>query len=99
MAETGATADVDAPHITPTMTTMQRLRAIVGGSAGNLVEWYDWFAYTSFSFYFAESFFPKGNEDLALLQAAITNMVSFGARTVGAGSWACTPTAPDAKRL
>ncbi len=84
MAETGATADVDAPHITPTMTTMQRLRAIVGGSAGNLVEWYDWFAYTSFSFYFAESFFPKGNEDLALLQAAITNMVSFGARPVGA---------------
>ncbi|MEI7931915.1 MAG: MFS transporter, partial [Alphaproteobacteria bacterium] len=84
MAETGAAADVDAPHLTPTMTTMQRLRAIVGGSAGNLVEWYDWFAYTSFSLYFASSFFPKGNEELALLQAAITNMISFGARPIGA---------------
>jgi hypothetical protein len=27
----------------------KRLKAIVGGSAGNFVEWYDWFAYSVLS--------------------------------------------------
>lgn len=36
-----------------------RLRAIVGGSLGNLVEWYDWFAYASLAIYFAPRFFPR----------------------------------------
>ena len=40
---TTASASVEA------MTPFQRIRAILGGSAGNLVEWYDWFAYTSTS--------------------------------------------------
>lgn len=26
------------------MTPWARIKAILGGSAGNLVEWYDWFA-------------------------------------------------------
>ena len=26
-----------------------RLKAIIGGSAGNLVEWYDWYAYSVLS--------------------------------------------------
>ena len=30
-----------------------RLRNIVGGSAGNLVEWYDWYIYAAFGLYFA----------------------------------------------
>ena len=36
----------------------KRLRNVIGGSAGNLVEWYDWYAYTSLSLYFASAFFP-----------------------------------------
>ena len=40
--------------------TSHRLRNIVGGSAGNLVEWYDWYVYTAFSLYFAKVFFPQG---------------------------------------
>jgi hypothetical protein len=32
------------------------------GSAGNMVEWFDWFVYATFAVYFADSFFPKGNE-------------------------------------
>lgn len=39
----------------------KRLRAIIGGSAGNLVEWYDWYAYSALSLYFSASFFPKGD--------------------------------------
>jgi len=37
--------------------TNWRLKAIMGGSIGNLVEWYDWYAYSAFSLYFAGSFF------------------------------------------
>src|SRR5687768_17586390 len=35
-----------------------RLKAIFIGSIGNLVEWYDFYAYTAFALYFADSFFP-----------------------------------------
>ena len=47
MAATETGADTQAPPglTTPGLTPFQRARAIVGGSAGNLVEWYDWFAY------------------------------------------------------
>ncbi len=65
---------------------LARLRAILGGSAGNLVEWYDWFAYASFALYFAPTFFPKGDETAQLLQTAAVFAVGFFARPVGA--WA-----------
>jgi len=32
----------------------RRLKAIFIGSIGNLVEWYDFYAYTAFALYFAE---------------------------------------------
>ena len=31
------------------MTPARRLRNIIGGSAGNLVEWFDWYAYAAFT--------------------------------------------------
>lgn len=62
----------------------RRLRSIVGGSAGNLVEWYDWYAYTSFSLYFAASFFPKGDPTAQLLSTAAIFAVGFLMRPIGA---------------
>jgi MFS transporter, MHS family, alpha-ketoglutarate permease len=67
-------------HVPP----LTRLKAILGGSAGNLVEWYDWFAYSSFTLYFAKHFFPKGDDTAQLMQAAAIFAVGFGARPVGA---------------
>jgi MHS family alpha-ketoglutarate permease-like MFS transporter len=64
--------------------TLARLKAILGGSAGNLVEWYDWFAYASFSLYFAKVFFPQGDQTAQLLQTAAIFAVGFLARPVGA---------------
>lgn len=61
-----------------------RLKSIMGGSAGNLVEWYDWYAYTSFSLYFAASFFPKGDPTAQLLSTAAIFAVGFLMRPVGA---------------
>jgi MHS family alpha-ketoglutarate permease-like MFS transporter len=66
------------------MTPLDRVKAILGGSAGNLVEWYDWFAYASFSLYFAKAFFPRGDQTAQLLQTAAIFAVGFLARPVGA---------------
>ena len=61
-----------------------RLRNIVGGSAGNLVEWYDWYAYSAFTLYFAPVFFPKGSYTAQLLSAAAVFAVGFVMRPIGA---------------
>ncbi|MEO7241007.1 MAG: MFS transporter [Sphingomicrobium sp.] len=63
-----------------------RLRNIIGGSAGNLVEWFDWYAYTSLSLYFAAAFFPKGDPTAQLLSTAAIFAVGFLMRPIGA--WA-----------
>jgi MFS transporter, MHS family, alpha-ketoglutarate permease len=59
------------------------LKAIIGGSAGNLVEWYDWYAYSAFSLYFAESFFPRHDLTAQLLNTAGIFAVGFLMRPVG----------------
>ena len=41
------------------MSQGHRIRNIVGGSAGNLVEWYDWYAYTVLAVYFAPPSFQR----------------------------------------
>jgi MFS transporter, MHS family, alpha-ketoglutarate permease len=61
-----------------------RARAILGGSAGNLVEWYDWFAYAAFSIYFAKVFFPEGDQTAQFMKTAAIFAVGFLARPVGA---------------
>lgn len=65
-------------------TNRHRLRNIVGGSAGNLVEWYDWYVYSAFTLYFAPIFFPKGDSTAQLLNAAAIFAVGFVMRPVGA---------------
>jgi MHS family alpha-ketoglutarate permease-like MFS transporter len=61
-----------------------RLRSIVGGSAGNLIEWYDWYVYSFFTLYFAPSFFPEGDRTAQLLSAAAVFAVGFLMRPIGA---------------
>lgn len=62
----------------------KRLRSIVGGSAGNLVEWYDWFAFATFAIYFAPAFFPKGDLTAQLLNTAGIFAAGFAMRPIGA---------------
>jgi MHS family alpha-ketoglutarate permease-like MFS transporter len=61
-----------------------RLKNIVGGSAGNLVEWFDWYVYSAFALYFAPAFFPKGDQTAQLLQTAAIFAVGFLMRPLGA---------------
>lgn len=62
----------------------RRLRSIFSGSAGNLVEWYDWYAYAAFSLYFAKAFFPQGDTTAQLLNTAAIFAVGFLMRPLGA---------------
>jgi MFS transporter, MHS family, alpha-ketoglutarate permease len=61
----------------------RRVRSIVGGSVGNLVEWYDWYAYSALSIYFAKVFFPAGDDTAQLLNAAAVFAVGFLVRPLG----------------
>jgi MFS transporter, MHS family, alpha-ketoglutarate permease len=63
---------------------VRRIGSIIGGSVGNLVEWFDWYVYASFSLYFAKAFFPKGDQTAQLLSAAAVFAVGFLMRPVGA---------------
>lgn len=62
---------------------VQRLKAIIGGSIGNLVEWYDWYAYSAFSLYFSGAFFPESNPTAQLLNTAGIFAVGFLMRPIG----------------
>ena len=68
----------------PASSVRQRLTGIVGGSAGNLVEWFDWYAYSALTIYFAPVFFPKGDPTAQLLSAAAIFAVGFLVRPIGA---------------
>jgi len=61
----------------------RRLRAIFVGSVGNLVEWYDFYAYAAFSLYFAKAFFPDGDEVVQQLNAALLFAAGFLVRPIG----------------
>jgi MHS family alpha-ketoglutarate permease-like MFS transporter len=69
------------PHTSPPVS---RVRSIISGSIGNLVEWYDWYAYSAFALYFAPVFFPKGSATAQLLNTAAIFAVGFLMRPLGA---------------
>jgi MHS family alpha-ketoglutarate permease-like MFS transporter len=82
----GLLVRVPAQTKTAPLTTAQRLRSILAGSVGNLVEWYDWYAYTVLALYFAPVFFPKGDAIAQQLDAAAIFAVGTLARPLG-GLW------------
>ncbi|GLZ39754.1 MFS transporter [Actinokineospora sp. NBRC 105648] len=70
------------------MTTQQAAQRrvvsnIAKGSIGNLIEWYDWYAYTAFSIYFAATFFPSGDQTAQWLNTAAVFAVGFLMRPIG----------------
>ncbi|MBA4864674.1 MFS transporter [Streptomyces sp. PSKA54] len=71
------------PGTPPGNLHSKRRLALVGGSLGNLVEWYDWFVYASFAIYFADSFFPGDNPTTQLMNTAGIFAVGFVMRPVG----------------
>jgi len=63
--------------------SMSRLRAILVGSAGNLVEWFDFYCYAAFSLYFANAFFPAQDATAQMMSTAGIFALGFFIRPIG----------------
>src|SRR5687768_15313270 len=70
--------------VTSSLSHRQRLAAIAAGSAGNLIEWFDFYIYAFTALYFAASFLPEGDRTAQLLNVAGIYAVGFLIRPVGA---------------
>ena len=75
------TADGTAPLDFADMR--RRIKAIFIGSVGNLVEWYDFYAYAAFALYFAGAFFPNSDPVVQQLNAALLFAAGFLVRPLG----------------
>lgn len=62
---------------------LKRLRAILVGSAGNLVEWYDFYCYAAFSLYFSSAFFPSSDPVAQSMSTAAIFALGFFVRPIG----------------
>ncbi|ACK51190.1 major facilitator superfamily MFS_1 [Methylocella silvestris BL2] len=60
-----------------------RSKAVLTGSLGNLIEWYDIYAYSAFSLYFAGAFFPQTDPVAQQLAAASLFAAAFFVRPLG----------------
>jgi MHS family alpha-ketoglutarate permease-like MFS transporter len=80
MASPAAVASADRLELAD---VRRRVKAIFIGSVGNLVEWYDFYAYAAFALYFAASFFPGSDPVVQQLNAAILFAFGFIVRPVG----------------
>ena len=72
---------LDTPAVMPQTTDYadvgRRLKSIFIGSIGNLVEWYDFYAYAAFQIFFAASFFPSGDPVVENLKASTLFAFTF----------------------
>ena len=86
LGKTAADNNVGASPPTPSPPSRAAtIRAIVGASSGNLVEWFDFYAYSFTALYFASEFFPKGDTTSQLLNTAGIFALGFFMRPLG--SW------------
>ena len=75
-ADTAATIDA--------FTMPARLRAIFGGSIGNLIEWYDFYVYNAFALYFAKQFAaPAATSTQQFVNVFAIYAVGFLVRPIG----------------
>ena len=77
------TITTDVAHTIDSADRRRRIWAIFGSSSGNLVEWYDFYAYAFTALYFAPSFFPNGDQTTQLLQTAAVFAIGFLMRPIG----------------
>jgi MFS family permease len=66
-------------------TPTYKLPFVIGASAaGTIIEWYDFYLYGVLAAFFSTQFFPKGNNEAALLASLATFGAGFAVRPFGA---------------
>lgn len=78
-----ASAGIGTEHRIAAIDARTRLRAILIGCTGNLVEWYDVYVFATFQFYFAGSFFTDVAPDRQQLFASSVFALGFVSRPFG----------------
>lgn len=73
-----------APHVLPDRRNSV-ISNILRSSAGNLIEWFDFYNYAIFSSYIASNYFAKGDETQAMLDTWAVFAITFLMRPIG--SW------------
>src|SRR5277367_2924008 len=63
---------------------LNKTRAIVATSIGNMLEWYDFTVYALFAGYIAQNFFPDDGPDARLIKAFLFFGLGFVVRPLGA---------------
>ena len=66
-----------------TISNRARIRAILAGSAGNLIEWYDFYVYAFTSLYFSAAFFPASDPVAQVMATSGIFAVGFLVRPIG----------------
>ena len=66
-----------------TLSDRKRLRAIVAGSAGNLIEWYDFYVYAFTALYFSSAFFPESDALVQIMATSGIFAAGFLMRPIG----------------
>lgn len=82
MTDASLSRQGSSPHL-DLADMRRRIRAIFIGSVGNLVEWYDFYAYAAFALYFAGAFFPNSDPVVQQLNAALLFAAGFLVRPLG----------------
>jgi MHS family alpha-ketoglutarate permease-like MFS transporter len=83
MAATATIVSRDGDEHVDFADMRRRIKAIFIGSVGNLVEWYDFYAYAAFALYFAGAFFPNSDPVVQQLNAALLFAAGFLVRPLG----------------
>jgi MHS family alpha-ketoglutarate permease-like MFS transporter len=73
----------DTPITADESISTSRLKAVIIGSAGNFVEYFDFYCYSAFSLYFANAFFPKQDETAQMMATAGIFALGFFIRPIG----------------
>jgi metabolite-proton symporter len=91
VTQTGSQGDGHSAGAAEILRRKQTRRALVAGTVGTAIEWYDFFLYgTAAALVFPKLFFPDASPYAGLLASFATYAVGFAARPVGAlifGHW------------
>jgi MHS family alpha-ketoglutarate permease-like MFS transporter len=68
---------------TTMLSTADRMKAIIAGSAGNLIEWYDFYIYAFTALYFSSTFFPKSDPLVQIMATSGIFAAGFLMRPLG----------------
>ncbi|MGH1571260.1 MFS transporter [Methylobacterium sp. P31] len=86
MAATGSVADAyPSPTLSESEHRAQLRRAVIAGTIGTTIEWYDFFLYSTVTgLVFAKLYFPESDRLVGTLEAFSVYALGFVARPVGA---------------